>query len=79
MQTLKYDSDVFDEGNGWIYRKAMAVTIPGLLLAALEMGLINAGVLSESRVPALNATSPDGLATCSRKKSDTNRWVTART
>ena len=52
MQTLKYDSDVFDEGNGWIYRKAMAVTIPGLLLAALEMGLINAGVLSESRVPA---------------------------
>ncbi len=52
MQTLKYDGNVFDEGNGWIFRRVMTATLPGLLLAAIEMGLINGGILSENKIPS---------------------------
>ena len=45
MRTLTYDGAVFDEGNGWIYRKIMNWTLPGLFLAAVEIGVINAGLL----------------------------------
>ena len=32
MRTLSFDGNVFDEGNGWIYRKVMNWTLPGLLI-----------------------------------------------
>lgn len=52
MRTLGYDANAYDEGNGWIFRKIMTYSIPGLILAALEMGLINAGMLSGDKVPS---------------------------
>ena len=51
MRTLTYNGGIFDEGNGWIFRKVMNWTFPGLLLAAAEIGLINAGILSEGKIP----------------------------
>ena len=51
MRTLEFDQNVFEKGNGWIYRKIMSVTLPGLILAALEMALINAGVLQMQSIP----------------------------
>lgn len=52
MRTLTYDGAVFDEGNGWIYRKIMNWTLPGLFLAAVEIGVINAGLLQALGVPS---------------------------
>ena len=52
MRTLTYDGAVFDEGNGWIYRKIMNWTLPGLFLAAVEIGVINAGLLQAQGVPS---------------------------
>ena len=52
MRTLTYDGAVFDAGNGWIYRKIMYWTLPGLFLAAVEIGVINAGLLQAQGVPS---------------------------
>lgn len=51
MRTLAFDAGVFDEGNGWIYRRVMNWTLPGLILAALEVALINTGLLQMEGVP----------------------------
>ena len=53
MRTLSFDGSVFDEGNGWIYRRIMNWTLPGLLLGAALIALINAGVLQGENVPAI--------------------------
>lgn len=53
MKTLSFDGTVFDEGNGWVYRKIMNLTLPGLLLAALEMAVINMGVLQSDNIPSI--------------------------
>lgn len=52
MRTLTYDGAVFDEGNGWIYRKIMNWTLPGLFLATVEIGVIKAGLLQAQGVPS---------------------------
>lgn len=53
MRTLAFDGAVFDDGNGWIYRRIMNWTLPGLLLAALEMAVINMGVLQNEGIPSV--------------------------
>ncbi|MDO5132233.1 MAG: hypothetical protein Q4D81_04510 [Eubacteriales bacterium] len=51
MRTLTFDEGVFDTGNGWVFRKIMNVTLPGLLLAAVLIALINTGLLNMESVP----------------------------
>lgn len=53
MRTLGFDNNVYDAGNGWIFRKISAITMPGLILAVLEIALINTGILNVSAVPPL--------------------------
>ena len=53
MKTLSFDAVVYDVGNGWIFRKVMNVTLPGLILAALEMALINTGMLQMNNIPSV--------------------------
>ena len=43
MKTLSFDAVVYDVGTGWIFRKVMNVTLPGLILASLEMAVIKTG------------------------------------
>lgn len=51
MRTLCFDGSVYDSGNGRMYRKVMNWTLPGLILASLEVALINIGLLSRGAVP----------------------------
>ena len=53
MRTLVYDEAVFDAGNGWIFRRIMNLSLPGLILAALEVALINTGLLQMDAVPSI--------------------------
>ena len=53
MRTLSFDGSVFDDGNGWIYRRIMNWTLPGLFLGAVLIALINAGALQAGNVPAI--------------------------
>ena len=53
MRTLAYDANVFEEGNGWVFRKAMNLTMPGLLLAVIEVALINTGILQMDGIPSI--------------------------
>lgn len=53
MKTLSFDGSVFDEGNGWIYRRVMNWTLPGLLLGAVLVALINAGLFQAGNVPGI--------------------------
>ncbi len=53
MRTLSFDGAVFDEGNGWVYRKIMNWTLPGLLLGAVMIALINAGLFQAGNVPEI--------------------------
>ena len=53
MKTLSFDGSVFDQGNGWIYRRIMNWTLPGLLLGAVMIALINAGVFQAGNVPSI--------------------------
>lgn len=53
MRTLNFDENVYSEGNGWFFRKVMSLSIPGLILAAFEIALINTGFLSAGHVPSL--------------------------
>lgn len=45
MEKLLFDAGVFEDGPGKIYRKIMNVSLPGLLVAAVLIALINAGIL----------------------------------
>ena len=45
MRTLVFDNSVYEDGAGWIYNKIMSWTLPGLILATLEIALINTGIL----------------------------------
>ena len=51
MRTLTFDEGVFDRENGWIFRAVMNVTLPGLILAALEIAVINTGLLNMETLP----------------------------
>lgn len=53
MRTLSFDGGVFDEGNGWIYRRVMNWTLPGLLLGVVMIALINTGVFQAGNIPAI--------------------------
>ena len=53
MRTLNFDENVYSEGNGWFFRKIMSLSVPGLILAAFEIAMINTGMLSAERVPSL--------------------------
>lgn len=53
MKTLSFDGSVFDEGNGWVFRKIMNLSLPGLILAALEVALINTGLLQMDNIPSV--------------------------
>lgn len=53
VKTLNFDEKVYDEGNGWFFRKVMSLSLPGLVLAAFEIALINTGMLSAEKVPSL--------------------------
>lgn len=53
MRTLSFDGGVFDEGNGWVYRRVMNWTLPGLLLGVVMIALINVGVFQTGNVPAI--------------------------
>lgn len=52
MRTLAFDNTVYEDGSGWIYKKIMGLTLPGLILATLEVALINTGLLNMESVPA---------------------------
>ena len=56
MRTLSFDGNVFDEGNGWIYRKVMNWTLPGLFLGAVMIALINAGFFQAGKLPSFVPT-----------------------
>ena len=51
MRTLVFDNSVYEDGAGWIYNKIMSWTLPGLILATLEIALINTGILRVDSVP----------------------------
>ena len=53
MRTLSFDGGVFDEGNGWVYRRVMNWTLPGLLLGAVMIAVINTGILQSGNMPAI--------------------------
>ena len=53
MRTLNFDENVYSEGNGRFFRKIMSLSVPGLILAAFEIAMINTGMLSAERVPSL--------------------------
>ena len=53
MRTLSFDGSVFDSGNGWVYRKVMNWTLPGLLLGAVMIALINTGMFQTGNVPQI--------------------------
>ncbi|MDO5476905.1 MAG: hypothetical protein Q4F43_07320 [Eubacteriales bacterium] len=53
MRTLAFDQAVFDGGNGWIHHKVMRLTLPGLILAVLEIALINTGILQTADLPGI--------------------------
>lgn len=52
MRTLGFDESVYNAGNGWVFRRIMNVTLPGLILAALEVALINTGLLQMEGIPS---------------------------
>lgn len=49
MRTLVFDNSVYEDGAGWIYNKIMSWTLPGLILATMEIALINTGILRVDR------------------------------
>lgn len=51
MRTLVFDNSVYEDGAGRIYSKIMSWTLPGLILATLEIALINTGILKVDSVP----------------------------
>ena len=51
MRTLVFDNSVYEDGAGRIYNKIMSWTLPGLILATLEIALINTGILRVDSVP----------------------------
>lgn len=53
MRTLAFDNTVYEEGPGWIYKKIMGLTLPGLALAMLEIALINSGLLKTEGIPPI--------------------------
>ena len=53
MRTLAFDNSVYEDGPGWIFKKIMSATLPGLILATLEIALINTGMLRMDGIPSV--------------------------
>ncbi|MDO5455789.1 MAG: hypothetical protein Q4F25_02615 [Eubacteriales bacterium] len=45
MERLSFDASAFEKGAGRMYEKLIRFTLPALILGALQIGLINSGLL----------------------------------
>lgn len=52
QKALTFDRNIYDDNAGWIYSKLMSVTIWGLILSALALGLLRSSIIDVTAWPA---------------------------